>query len=145
MAVRVLLADDNADFLGAVADSLAMCDGVDVVATAPDGDTALRLAMATSPDVAVIDVEMSAGGAALAARLLAQRPGLRVLCLSGRDDEQTVLAMLSAGATGYLVKGSLEEDLGDCIRRCAAGVLFVAAGCADAVRARIAAALTLRH
>jgi DNA-binding NarL/FixJ family response regulator len=137
--VRVLLADDNPNFLLAVGESLAMSDGVHVVGTALDGDAAVALASSTRPDVAVIDVEMPGGGPALAARLVAQVPGMRVMCLTGRDDERTVLTMIMAGATGFLVKGSLEEDLGAYVRRCASGVRFVVAGCSDAVRARIAA------
>lgn len=138
MAVRVLLADDNADLLAAVTEALAMSGGVEVVGTATDGDAAVRLAVSTRPDVAVIDVQMPAGGPELAGRLVEQVRGIRVMCLSGCDDEETVLAMLRAGASGYVVKGSLEEDLGAYVRRCAGGVPFVVGGCSDAVRDRIA-------
>jgi DNA-binding NarL/FixJ family response regulator len=136
--VRVLLADDNPALLAAVADALAMSEGLEVVGTAADGDAAVELAVTTRPDVAVIDVEMPAGGPQLAARLVHRVPGLRVMCLTGRDDERTVLTMLSAGASGYVVKGALEEDLGAYIHRCARGVPFVVACCSEAVRARIA-------
>jgi DNA-binding NarL/FixJ family response regulator len=137
MALHVLLADDNRAFLTAVAETLQSADGIEVVATAHDGDAAVDQARALTPDVAVIDVEMPGGGPELAARLLAAHPGLRVMSLTGRDDEQTVVAMLAAGASGYVVKGSLDEDFAVCVRRCASGTLFVIAGCADGVRARL--------
>lgn len=137
MALRVLLADDNVALLRAITEDLRASPGIEVVGTAYDGAGAAELATSTAPDVAIIDVEMLAGGPELAARLLALRPSLRVLCLTARDDEQTVLRMLAAGATGYVVKGSLDEDLATYVRRAAAGALFVVAGCVDGVRDRI--------
>lgn len=138
MNVRVLLADDSSPFLGAVTEALEMSHDLEVVGAAPDGEQALVLAAQHVPDVAVIDIEMPDGGAGLAARLVAQQPGLRVMALTARDDERTVIDMLAAGCIGYVVKGSLDEDLATCVRRAAAGVLFVVASCADGVRQRIA-------
>ena len=50
---------------------------------------------------------------------------------------ETVLAMLASGVSGYVAKGSLDEDLATCVKRCADGMLFVIAGCAGDVLARI--------
>ena len=56
------------------------------------------------------------------------------MCLSARDDPDTVLAMLAAGAIGYVAKGGLDDDLATWVRRCAGGMLFVIADCAPACR-----------
>ena len=83
-------------------------------------------------------VLMPGGGPDLAAEIARRWPATRIMCLSARDDADTVLAMLAAGATGYVAKGSLDEDLTTCVRRCAAGMLFVIASCATDVRDRLA-------
>lgn len=141
MPISVLLADDNAPLRDAAADALTLVADIQLVASVPDGATALGLAAVHRPDVAIVDVEMPGGGASLVTALLAQQPALRVMCLTGRDDVPTVLAMLAAGATAYVTKSNLEEDLATCVRRCASGALFVMADCAEAVRSRIAALL----
>ena len=80
---------------------------------------------------------MPGGGTALASR---DRPGAgraaRIMCVSARDDAETALAMLAAGATAYVAKGALDEDLASCVRRCGEGRLFVIAACAREVRQR---------
>ena len=138
MPISVLLADDNAPLRDAAADALHLAGDVDLVASCPDGTSALALAAEHCPDVAIVDVEMPGGGAELVVALLAQQPGLRVMCLTGRDDVRTVLDMLRAGATAYVAKSSLEEDLATCVRRCAAGDMFVVAHSVDGVRSRLA-------
>lgn len=136
MAVRVVLADDNADVLAAMRDVLDAA-GHEVVATTPTGDGAEAAVRAHAPDVVVVDVDMPGGGPDLVRRIVRLAPATRVMALSGHDDVDTVLAMLSAGSTGYVAKGLAQEDLETCVRRCTEGVLFVVAGCADLVRARL--------
>jgi two-component system invasion response regulator UvrY len=137
VTVRIVLADDNRDVVDAVRDVLAATPGLALVATAGSGDVAVRVVRAQAPDVVLVDVEMPGGGPDLARRLLEISPPPRVMALSARDDEDTVLAMLAAGATAYVAKGALDEDLAACVRRCAGGALFVVAGCTDRVRERL--------
>jgi len=138
VAVRIVLADDSTDVVDAVRDVLAAAPGLTVVATADSGDSAVRAALEHAPDLVLVDVEMPGGGPELATRLLELSPRPRVMALSARDDEDTVLAMLAAGATAYVAKDALDEDLAVCVRRCAGGgALFVVAGCADGVRERL--------
>lgn len=138
MAVRTLLADDSEVFLAALADVLAPADGIDVVATALTGDDALTRCGETQPDVAVVDFDMPGGGPDLVRRLSQLSPAPRILVFSARDDADTVLAVLAAGATSYVAKGGLDEDLPTCVRRCAEGRLFVLGEAAEGVRRKIA-------
>ena len=139
MSLRVLLADDSNPLLSALQDVLRAA-GHDVVATATTGEEAIEAAERHRPDVAVVDVEMPGGGAELVTALLALPSPPKVMVLTARDDVETVLDMLAAGATGYVAKDGLDEDVEACVRRCAGGNgLFVIAGCADRVRERLSA------
>lgn len=134
--VRVVLADDSTDVLAALRDVLAAA-GHAVMATARTGDETEAAVRAHSPDVVVVDVDMPGGGPDLVRRIVGLEPRTRVMALSAHDDVATVLAMLTAGSTGYVAKGAAQEDVETCVRRCAQGVLFVVADCADQVRGRL--------
>lgn len=137
--LRIVVADDSAIFLEAVRHALSATEDLEVVATATSGPALAAAVARTVPDVVLLDVDMPGGGPALARQLSRRHPGICLVCLSGRDDADTVLAMLAAGVTGYVAKGALDHDLATCVRRGAAGMLFVVASCAPTVRARIAA------
>lgn len=139
MSLRVLLADDSSPLLSAMQDVLRAA-GHEVVAATTTGEQAVEAAERHQPDVAVVDVEMPGGGAELVTALRALTAPPRVMVLTARDDVDTVMDMLAAGATGYVAKNGLDEDVEACVRRCAGGNgLFVVAGCADRVRERVAA------
>lgn len=135
--MRIVVADDNDDFLDAARDVLAAAPDLEVVAAVRTGGDALAAAAEHRPDVVVLDVEMPGGGPGLAEELTRLHPSVRLMCLSARDDPDTVLAMLAAGCAGYVAKGGLDDDLATCVRRCAAGMLFVIADCAPDVTRRI--------
>jgi EAL domain-containing protein (putative c-di-GMP-specific phosphodiesterase class I)/CheY-like chemotaxis protein len=120
--IRVLIADDEPEVRGALAELIGAEDGLRVVATAGDADEAAALAPSAAPDVALVDVKMPNGGGPRAAReILRVSPNTRVLALSAYEDRETVLTMLGAGAVGYLVKGTPPEDIVHAIRRAARG------------------------
>ena len=137
MSLRIVVADDNDAFLAAARDVLSTSPGIEVVSAVGSGRLVLEACDEHRPDVAVIDVQMPGGGAALAAEIAQRWPSTRIMCLSARDDADTALAMLAAGATAYVAKGALDEDLATCVRRCGEGMLFVIAGCAGDVRRRL--------
>ncbi len=137
VALRIVVADDNDDLLDAARDVLAAAPDLEVVAAVRTGAEALAAAAEHRPDVILLDVEMPGGGPALAEELSRLHPSVRLMCLSARDEPDTVLAMLAAGCTGYVAKGGLDDDLATCVRRCAAGMLFVIADCAPDVSRRI--------
>ena len=110
--IRILIADDEPALRGALADLLAHEDGLVLVGEAGDADQAIELAVTRRPDVALVDVSMPAGGGPRAAReIIRVSPETRVIALSAFEDRPTVLEMLRAGAVGYLVKGTVGQDL----------------------------------
>jgi DNA-binding NarL/FixJ family response regulator len=135
--LRIVVADDNDAFLAAARDVLSRAPGIEVVTAVSTGRLVLDACDEHRPDVAVVDVQMPGGGPELAAEIARRWPATRIMCLSARDDADTVVAMLAAGATAYVAKGALDEDLATCVRRCGEGMLFVLAGCADDVRRRL--------
>ncbi|WP_017935216.1 response regulator [Nocardioides sp. Iso805N] len=122
MSLRVMVIDDHPMWSEAVERDLAQA-GYDVVAVAADGRQALARFAATLPDVVVLDLQIPApDGVAVTAEITRQRPATRVLVLSASGEQGDVLAAVTAGATGYLVKSASREELLAAVRRVADGV-----------------------
>ena len=136
MVVRVLLADDDELLLRALADSL-QGPGLAVVATSSTADEAVERACLVKPDVAIVDFSMPGGGTDLVRRLCGLTRPPRVLVFSGRDDADTVLDVLAAGASAFVAKIHGAPDMGACAQRCADGGFFVLGRSADEVRRRL--------
>lgn len=137
--IRVVIADDDDE----VRDALGEVVGADarfaVVGTARTGDEAVSVAAVSSPDVVLLDVRMPGGGPEAARRLTASG-GPVVVAVSAHTGATSIVAMVRAGAVGYLTKGRL-GDLTDLVARCAAGqVVLAAPGAADAMRQLLAGA-----
>jgi EAL domain-containing protein (putative c-di-GMP-specific phosphodiesterase class I)/AmiR/NasT family two-component response regulator len=110
--IRVLIADDETEVRAALAELISSEDDLELVGAAGDADEAIELAIAKTPDVALVDVKMPAGGGPRAAREICRTsPQTRVLALSAYEDKTTVMEMLRAGAVGYLVKGTAPEEI----------------------------------
>ena len=106
--IRVLIADDEPALRGALAELLAHEDERGRSSARPATPTRPSSSPhANTPDVALVDVKMPAGGGPRAAReIIRVSPATRVIALSAFEDRPTVLEMLRAGAVGYLVKGT---------------------------------------
>jgi len=112
MGIRVLLADDHGIVRKGLRFLLDRQPGMEVVGEAADGRDAVRLAETVSPDVVIMDVAMpSLNGIEAAAQMTRRNPRIRVIMLSMHSDEDYLLSALNAGAKGYLLKDSAEEDL----------------------------------
>jgi DNA-binding NarL/FixJ family response regulator len=121
--VRVLVADDQALIREGIASLLGIEPGIEVVGTAADGRAAVELALATTPDVVLMDVRMPVLDGLRAAELLRERlPACRVLMLTTFDDEEYVVRALRAGTGGYLLKDLPPKDLARAVRLARAGV-----------------------
>ncbi|NKQ24318.1 response regulator [Streptomyces galbus] len=119
--IRVMVVDDHPMWRDAVARDLAEA-GFDVVATAGDGEQAVRRARATAPDVLVLDLNLPAKpGVQVCKEVVAAGPALRVLVLSASGEHADVLEAVKSGATGYLLKSASTEELLDAVRRTAVG------------------------
>ena len=113
MVVRVVLVDDNERYRRDLRTRLDRQPGLEVVAEAGDGETALRLVRKLAPDVVTLDVVMPGmNGIETTRRILASCPGVRVVGLSMHDDRRFITGMLDAGASSYFLKdGDFKELL----------------------------------
>ncbi|MER5887705.1 response regulator transcription factor [Streptomyces sp. NPDC001941] len=119
--IRVMVVDDHPMWRDAVARDLEGA-GFEVVATAGDGEQAVRRARAAAPDVLVLDLNLPVmPGVQVARELVGADPKLRVLVLSASGEHADVLEAVKSGATGYLLKSASTEELIDAVRRTAAG------------------------
>jgi len=120
--VRVMLVDDHTLVREGIRHVLNDTPGVEVVAEAGDGETALRLAAETRPDLVVMDLSLpGAGGLEITTRLRELLPGVKVLILSVHDHQEYVLGAVRAGAQGYLRKDTSPAELREGLRAVARG------------------------
>ena len=121
-AISVLLADDQRLVRESLATLLGLLDGIELVATASDGDEAYALAARHRPQVVLMDLRMPRVDGIEATRRLRERePHVRVIALTTYADDESVLAALRAGARGYLTKDASAEDIRTAIFSVAAG------------------------
>ena len=119
--VRVMVVDDHPMWRDAVSRDLAEA-GFAVVATAGDGEEAVRRARASMPQVVVLDLNLpTLPGVEVCRQVVGHDPAVRVLVLSASGEHADVLEAVKSGATGYLVKSAGREELIDAVRRTALG------------------------
>ena len=113
---RVLLVDDHDLFRAGVRGGLG--DAVEVVGEADEVAAAIELIGERLPDVVLLDVHMPGGGGAeVIRRVRASRPAVRFLALSVSDAAADVIALIRAGARGYVTKTISGPELTDAVRR----------------------------
>ena len=133
-AVRALVADDHPVFRSGL--RLLLEDlGVEVVAEAADGASAVALALEHRPDVVLMDLQMpDVTGLEATRRLTESVPQVRVLVLTMVEDDDTLFAALRAGAAGYLLKGAGPDEIDRAVRGVAAGDAVYGAGVGERLR-----------
>lgn len=115
--ITVLLADDHAIFREGTRKILEEYPEVEVVGEAADGVQALELAGRLKPDVAVLDIAMPGrNGIEVTRSLPAVSPETRALILTAYDDDDYIMALLEAGAAGYLLKTVPARELVEAVR-----------------------------
>jgi len=120
--IRVLLAEDQAMTRGALAALLGLAGDIEVVAQVGRGDEVLPLALASRPDVALLDVEMpGADGLTAAAQLRRELPACKVLILTTFGRPGYLRRAMESGAVGFLVKDAPASELATAVRRAVAG------------------------
>ena len=119
-APRVLIADDHQLFRAGVRSELE--GHVDIAGDAATVEDAVREIAALTPDVVLLDVHMPDGGGVEVIRQVAtHRPAQRFLALSVSDAAEDVIAIIRAGARGYVTKTISGDELADAVRRVAEG------------------------
>lgn len=120
--VRILVADDHTVVRESLVGLLEAAEGLQVVAQAADGIDTIEKAMATRPDVVIVDISMPRlNGIEVVRRLREALPDTRVLVLTMHQEEEYVLHVVRAGAAGYLVKDSSGAELVSAVRNLHAG------------------------
>jgi DNA-binding NarL/FixJ family response regulator len=137
--IRVILADDHAVVRKGIREFLEEDPGIVVVAEAVNGEEALRLVGEHVPAVAVLDIQMpTMTGIEATRRIKAAHPGVRVLILTAYDDDPYVLALLRAGADGYILKNAGPDELVRAVKDVSAGGMVLSPD----VAARVVAQMT---
>ena len=123
--ITCVLADDHPPILDSISRFLAG-KGIDVVATAADGEAAAAAVRTHAPHVCVADLKMPRlDGLQLAARLHTEAPETAVLLYSGVADAALVSDALDAGALGFALKEGPLEDVVRAIETVASGTIYV--------------------
>lgn len=122
MKIRVVIAEDQAMVLGALAALLETEDDIEVVGQARNGQEALKLVLSEKPDLLLADIEMpEMTGLELAAELKRQRIPVRVAILTTFARSGYLRRALDAGASGYLLKDAPASTLANAVRTIHAG------------------------
>jgi DNA-binding NarL/FixJ family response regulator len=116
--IRILVADDNASFRQRIKEFLASKPGMEIVGEAADGEDALRRTGELEPDVVLMDVRMPVtNGISATQQIREQMPDVKVIILSRFDLQEYREAAVDSGASGYVVKRALVDELVPAIRR----------------------------
>ncbi len=125
--IRVAVADDQALVRSGFSVLLRSADDIEVVGEAGDGREAVDLVAAECPDVILMDIRMpEMDGIEATRRIAASGCDTRVLVLTTFDLDEYVLGALRAGASGFLLKDTLPDDLLGAVRVVAAGEALLA-------------------
>ncbi|HEY4570568.1 MAG TPA: response regulator transcription factor [Kribbella sp.] len=126
MSIRLLIADDQALVRGALAALLDLEPDLEVVAEVGRGDEVIDAAKRSTPDVALLDVEMPGlDGIEAAAALRTAVPGVRVLMVTTFGRPGYLRRAMEAGAAGFVVKDTPATQLADAVRRVHQGLRVV--------------------
>ncbi len=115
--IRILLADDHQVVRAGIRQLLESAGDLKVIAEAGDGEEAQSLIQKHKPDVAVLDIQMpKASGIEVTRWVRANLPEVGVLILTAYDDDPYVMAVLQAGANGYVLKTASTDELIQAVR-----------------------------
>jgi len=115
--VRIVIADDDAAIRLTLGALVGRTEGMEVVGEAEDADQAIEMAVRRRPDLVLLDFDMPAGGGVRAATEIREAsPDTRLVAISADASQGAMLDMSRAGAVGYIVKGSPDEEVVRVIR-----------------------------
>jgi DNA-binding NarL/FixJ family response regulator len=121
-SIRVLIADDHTLFRDGLRALLASIPDIEVVGEASSGKEALRLAVEHQPDVILMDIQMpDLNGIEATRQILRTSPHVGIVVLTMFQDDDSVFAVMRAGARGYVLKGADQTVLLRAVRAIANG------------------------
>ena len=123
--ISVLIADDHTILRQGLVSLLSNDPDIRVLAEAADGLSAVQKALELKPMVIVIDISMpELNGMEAVKRLHEQLPEAKVLVLTMHEEQEYVIHMVRAGASGYLLKDSASDELIDAVKALAQGKTY---------------------
>lgn len=128
MNIRIVIADDHRIIRDGLVALLRCQPDFEVVGEAQDGAELARLTRQLKPDIVLTDLSMAGlNGIEAIRRIRADEPDVKLLCLSVHAENRLVLAVLDAGASGYVLKECSFEELVQAIRKVMAGQVYLSA------------------
>jgi DNA-binding NarL/FixJ family response regulator len=141
--LKVIIADDHPIVREGLRAVLATLPDFELIAAAATGAEAVSAAIASRPDVVVMDLHMpDLDGVQATRQILSTDPDVAVLVLTMYEDDDFLIAALKAGARGYLLKGASHSDIARALRSIAAGEVVFGAGIANQVLGRLTGQVT---
>ncbi|MET4583048.1 DNA-binding NarL/FixJ family response regulator [Conyzicola nivalis] len=136
--IRVLVADDHPIVRSGIVALLAAAADIEVVGEAANGREAVDLALALSPELVLMDLQMpELNGDEATALILAALPETRVVVLTTYETDASILTAIEAGASGYLLKAAPQEEILAGIRSVARGEVALAPSIAAMLVGRV--------
>ena len=119
---RILIADDHPLLREAICQVFSNQKDMEIIGQANNGEEAIKLTSQLKPDILVMDIMMPKADGLEASRQIKKiAPNTAILILTAYDDDNYVLGLLEAGATGYLMKSARGQDLVEAVRAIRAG------------------------
>ncbi len=126
MSTRILLVEDHEIVRQGVRSLFEKESGIEIVAEAGDGRTAIALVSKHLPDIVVMDIGLpNLNGIEATRQIRAREPSVKVVALSSRSDQRSVTDMIQAGAAGYVLKKAAACEVVEAIREIQAGRKYV--------------------
>jgi serine/threonine protein kinase/DNA-binding CsgD family transcriptional regulator len=131
-AIRILVADDHVLIRQSLSYYLDDLEGLSIVGQASDGQEAYQMIGQQNPDVLLLDLNMpGTSGLTILPRIRSQYPSIKVLVLTGREENAYIMEALRAGANGYVLKTSSEDELERAVREVMTGQMVLGRGVAE--------------
>lgn len=126
MGIRIIIADDYPAIRRILCDMLESHHDMKIIGQAGNGKDAIELCLSLIPDIAIVDVHMPGlNGIEVVRQTVPKLPRVKVLALSGDTDLCNVRKILRTGASGYILKNYILEDLVYAVRTIAKGGIYL--------------------
>lgn len=122
---QIAVIDDHPLVLKGVIHTIQEAENMEVVATGETAAEAIDAVTRSRPDILVLDLSIPGGGALALREIKRLRPDTKVLVLTVSDDEDIVLDLIAAGASGYVLKGTTGDELITAIREVGSGGQYI--------------------
>ena len=115
--IKILIVEDQELIRQSLEIILSSQPGLSVIGLAGNGNEAVEMAGALSPDVILLDIRMPGMDGVSACRIIKEKyPGIKIIVLTTFDDDEYVFDAIKYGANGYLLKGTSVDELANAIR-----------------------------